>query len=96
VTIHPVPAIRAPKNILKLKTIKSKYSAPISERWEIVSGQVDVLHEHDVSTRWLHATEYELKFSEGAVLNSTKVDMFDKVWKRQYVCRDGKLFYEIL
>lgn len=95
-TIHPVPAVKAPQNIIKVKTAKSKFSAPFSERWMIISGEVKILNEHDRSNKWLDATEYTLEFQEGAVIETTRVDMFDKVFKRKYICKEGKLYYELL
>lgn len=98
-TIHPVQRLyeKEPQNTIKVKTTKSKSDRlSICERWMIISGEVKILHEHDVSTKWLNVTEYELEFKEGAIIETTRVDIYDKVFKRKYTCKDGKLYYEII
>lgn len=95
-TMLPVPSKKEKTDTVRVKRTNSRFSAPFQEDWEVVEGGVEVIAKSDVSNRWLDSTETILRLSEGAIIKTTRIDMWSKTYQREYTVKDGVLYYKMI
>ena len=65
-------------------------------KYEVTEGKVEILEEKDISSLSLKCVRHTLELSEGAKVRFVRSDRFGVKEEREYVCRDGKIYYAVL
>ena len=96
-TLIPVPNLKEKITTLRVMRSQSKNSKHNHrEQWLVVRGNVEVVSKSDKTTPWMDSTEYILRLSEGAEVETSSINFRGKIQCRRYSLVDGTLHYKIV
>lgn len=81
--------------LVKTQALEEDYKL-LSASYEITEGKVSVIEEEDISSSVIKSVRYTLELEEGAKVRFVRSDRRGNKTEREYVCKDGKIFYTVL
>jgi hypothetical protein len=93
----PVPNNKQKLTTLRVMRSQSKNSRHHHrEQWMVIKGDVEVISKTDKTTPWMDSTEYVIRLSEGAEVETSSVNFRVKIQCRRYCLKNGTLHYKIV
>jgi|13_taG_2_1085334.scaffolds.fasta_scaffold00531_4 lipopolysaccharide export system protein LptA len=92
-----VPNVKGKTTTLRAMRSESKSSQyPFKEQWMVIKGKVEVVSKSDKTTTCMDSTEFILRLSEGAEVDTYRIDYRGKIFQRRYTVKNGTLHYKII